>query len=396
MGKIKDTIRHWIYNFIDEPNNPIIKRIERQYTQMMGAQSMTEQNMLQIHEDLANIKLSLLSSNKYGTICHNFLQKYYVERTGKDFSDHFVSYHYESLACIANIGDYIQTIATENAIRLCLRKQGKEPIFENVLRSNLTEHQGGTCVMQGWYEHKQLTFLPGRSTRSVWIGTHFSNEARTLLKYLYQYSEIRFDDIGCRDKSTLSFCQSMGIPSYYSRCLTLTLPRRNDTDAKNAKDTYIIDCPPSIIELLPENITKGAIVKTQRDIRHYPWQDWKRSRKLAEQFLEEYRTKARLIITTALHCAQPCLAMGIPVVFINPQYDEEAERFSSMDGLIRQYTIEDIKNNTIDYPVNAPIFEDLKEAILRNLELSLKLHLSESEHIERHKIRKFIANYSIQ
>lgn len=380
MQKIKDIIRRWIYRFIDEPNNPIIKRIDDLRVQMLDAQKKMEQ--------------VILNSNKYGLICNNFLQKYYTEKTGKNLSDHFVSYYYESSAGFANLGDYIQTIATEKAIRRCVQKDGRNPIFENVLRSNLTEHQGGTCVMQGWFEHKQLTFLPGRNTRPIWIGTHFSHDAREMIKQLYATSEIRFTDIGCRDKSTMAFCQSLGMVSYFSRCLTLTFPRRSEVDASKATNVYIVDCPDIVLKHLPDKIKDGAIIMTQRNYRHAPWQDWKKNKEMAAQLLEEYHTKAKLIITTALHCAQPCIAMGIPTVFINPEYDE-ADRFSSMDGLIRQYSIEDIINGEIEYPTEAPFYEDLKDAILRNLELSLKVHLTEKEEFERQNIREFIGNYNI-
>jgi hypothetical protein len=37
---------------------------------------------------------------------------------------------------------------------------------------------------------------------------------------------------------------------------------------------------------------------------------------LAERYLNEY-ADARLVITSRIHCALPCLAMGVPVIFIN-------------------------------------------------------------------------------
>jgi Polysaccharide pyruvyl transferase len=62
----------------------------------------------------------------------------------------------------------------------------------------------------------------------------------------------------------------------------------------------------------------------------------------AEQLLELYRSRAKLIVTTLLHCALPAIAMGIPVVVFYPPNDETAhspdrERFSSLEGLTRVY-----------------------------------------------------------
>ena len=257
------------------------------------------------------------------------------------------------------MGDYIQTIATEEAIKKCV----KGPVvFENVLRIALTDHQGGTCVMQGWYEHKQLTFLPGPDTRPVWVGTHFCTDARVMIKSLYESSNIRFNDIECRDRSTLNFCKSLGMRAYFSRCLTLTLPRRSSEEDENAEEVYIVDCTNEIIENLPSNIKVGAQITTQRNFQFKNWMDWHQCREVAEQRMNEYRHHAKLVITTALHCAQPCIAMGIPVIFIHPEM-EEADRFSAMDGIIKIYSLNDLKEGKVQFDVKAPDIQDLKAAI---------------------------------
>ena len=323
-----------------------------------------------------------------------FLQKYYGKQNLGNYTSHFVSYYYEAPSNVANLGDYIQTIATEMAIRKCFAKTEREVVFENVLRSELTDHSGGTCVMQGWYEHQRLTFLPGRDTRSVWIGTHLCEDARNMLKCLYECSNIRYYDIGCRDKSTMAFLQSLGTTAYFSRCLTLTLPRRDKEDSKNADTVYLVDCNDEIVSHLPANVKEGAKRISQRNFPFNDWMDWRQCREAAVSLLDEYRKHAKLIVTTALHCAQPCMAMGIPVVFIHPEYMEE-DRFSSMSGLIHLHTLDDLKAGKVNFDINAPVFEDLKIALLRNLELSLKEQLMENEKQERMNIRAFIDQYNI-
>ena len=69
----------------------------------------------------------------------------------------------------------------------------------------------------------------------------------------------------------------------------------------------------------------------------------------AEQLLETYRSRAKLIVTTMLHCALPAIAMGIPVVVFYPLNDETAhasdrERFSSLEGLVRVHRFEEIES----------------------------------------------------
>ena len=53
----------------------------------------------------------------------------------------------------------------------------------------------------------------------------------------------------------------------------------------------------------------------------------------AENLLKKYAT-AKLVITTRIHCALPCLALGTPVILVVPKYDKE--RF---DGLFQLFNI---------------------------------------------------------
>ncbi|MBI3703021.1 MAG: polysaccharide pyruvyl transferase family protein, partial [Rhizobiales bacterium] len=75
--------------------------------------------------------------------------------------------------------------------------------------------------------------------------------------------------------------------------------------------------------------------------------DFAANMRQAEEFLEIYRSRAKLIVTTLLHCALPAIAMGIPVVPFYPLNNETAhasdrERFSSLEGLSRVYRFEEI------------------------------------------------------
>jgi len=53
-----------------------------------------------------------------------------------------------------------------------------------------------------------------------------------------------------------------------------------------------------------------------------PWWSQEAKRILAQNALDEYREHASLVITTRLHCALPCVAMGIPVVFVGDPDDK--------------------------------------------------------------------------
>src|SRR6185295_1108834 len=52
---------------------------------------------------------------------------------------------------------------------------------------------------------------------------------------------------------------------------------------------------------------------------------------LAQEYLDEY-AQAKLVVTSRIHCALPCLALGTPVLFIDMGYDEynDRTRFSGL------------------------------------------------------------------
>ncbi len=89
--------------------------------------------------------------------------------------------------------------------------------------------------------------------------------------------------------------------------------------------------------------------------------------KRAAALLDTYRSRAKVIVTTLLHCALPAIAMGIPVVVFYPintpqAHASDVERFSSLDGVVRVYRVEDIDTVAWD---PAPVdVSDLKLDIL--------------------------------
>ena len=55
--------------------------------------------------------------------------------------------------------------------------------------------------------------------------------------------------------------------------------------------------------------------------------------KLAQQVLNQY-AKAKLVITSRLHCALPCLALGTPVVLLKRNL-EKIPRLAGLYNLVR-------------------------------------------------------------
>ena len=86
------------------------------------------------------------------------------------------------------------------------------------------------CVMQGWFSHSYY-FLPSAYILPIFVGTHFTSQTQKFLHFFLARYPYYFQnkEIGCRDSFTLQFCQKYHITSYFSRCLTLTLPQRKVT-----------------------------------------------------------------------------------------------------------------------------------------------------------------------
>jgi hypothetical protein len=264
-----------------------------------------------------------------------------------------------------NLGDYFQTIATKAA----LQETSYNFIYHD--RDSLSNYKGPSaiCIMQGWFSHTN-DFLPSNNILPVFIGTHLSRKAQLYLLQFSLYDRNYFSnmEIGCRDLYTLDFCRRNNIKAYFSRCLTLTLPRREPSSTQN--QIFFIDFPKSIRKYIPDSIKKDAIDlnQIQNDISLIT--DYRKSELTAQNLLYIYSSQAKLVLTQRLHTALCCLAMGIPFVLIELS-DDHKKRFSVLKGLINYYTLDDFSNNNVNYDFFPPNIEELKLMLLENLHLSI-------------------------
>lgn len=300
------------------------------------------------------------------------------------FGGLFIRYDYR-LGCATpssvNLGDYIQSDAMEQAVRHVAEDCNWGVIrFRPWLRSELSwyDREPAICVMQGWFEDATLNFLGNRAVLPVWVGTHFSGAIRPYLEWLLTLDREAFRDqtFGCRDRSTLRWCREQRLPAYFSRCLTLTFPRRTKAPAPREGNGVFVVGPrawrDAVLPALPRALRDGATI-----VDH--WEglapsrcpaDAQRDLASARALLARYRDEARLVVTSRIHCAQPCTAMGIPTVLINPGYDE-CDRFSTLDGILPIWTLRDLRDGRVDFSPAAPDIEPLKRDLLENLRLSI-------------------------
>ena len=303
-------------------------------------------------------------------------------------------YNYKNQEPVCNLGDYIQTIALEAFYKRFF------PDAEQIVldRDELAHYQGrrALVLMQGWFSVAgNLDFLPSPDLVPVFSGVHFSSTLRKRLLAADQLNRFREMEIGCRDYSTMYFLRAAGQKAYLSRCLTLTLPKRKENDGERNK-IFWVDLPRSLEAFLPAAFHENAERISQREIPFIPGRE-SDNKSRAAALLEQYRREARCVVTAAIHCAMPCAAMGIPVLFIN-YHDRNAviERWSAMHGIIPVYSEADLQEGRIPLDIPAePDFEDLKENILQNAYLSCcKAMGNEPEPEKLANARNFIAGYN--
>ena len=228
-----------------------------------------------------------------------------------------------------NIGDDIQSLAAYKLL-------GDESV-ELIDRENLDSFESEEKIRllaNGWFLHDASRWPPSDSLNPRFISFHiakYSNVRKTILDESLKSYYQKHGPIGCRDYETLRLFESIGVEAYYSGCLTLTLPQRK----KERSNTIVIT------DLFINNILTGSYakkvvhklvpkkyhsqLKLVTHMRNNPDLTIKQKLEEAEQMLDLYAS-AKLVVTSRIHCALPCLALGTPVIFFDFGYVRKRNR----------------------------------------------------------------------
>jgi hypothetical protein len=170
------------------------------------------------------------------------------------------------------------------------------------------------------------------------------------------------DIILCRDKATTILCNKYGYNAQFFGCLSLLIPKRENTPANGKIYFCDIDWVPSIERYIPDAIKSDMVDFGSQIIV----KDGYFSLSLKERILSEYKfmqererylaDTAKLVITSRLHMALPCVAMGIPVIKISSQWES---RLSLVDSFIPSYRASEFPK--INWNPSAPDIEHIKE-----------------------------------
>jgi hypothetical protein len=128
--------------------------------------------------------------------------------------------------------------------------------------------------------------------------------------------------VGCRDLATLALLESKGVGAYFSGCLTLTLGATLQMQIEEDAREEILFVEPNLnlktlFDTVPLDLKKSvSFVSHQTTLGDFP----ELRLNTVGSMLRRY-AHAKLVITSRLHCALPCVALGTPVLFVLPNHD---------------------------------------------------------------------------
>lgn len=257
-----------------------------------------------------------------------------------------------------NIGDEIQSLAVKQHLK------NKNVLY--VDRDNLNSYDGENCVvvMNGWFSHIPENFPPSNKITPIFFGFHITQPAYEKYKKHVAYFK-KYEPIGCRDIQTMEALKKWGVKSYLSGCATMTFPERLKQ--------------PTTPKVMLVDVRKKYFRKNERNNLLFNSHDLltpilKNETKfqIAEEFLNYYHDHAGLVVTSKIHCAMPCFAMGIPTIYAGVQ--DERTAVVDLIGLpkIKLPLFGYLSYETL--PFLTPKYQDLKNSITDNLKKQLNDH----------------------
>jgi len=199
-------------------------------------------------------------------------------------------------------------------------------------------------LCNGWFMENGANWPPNRKVNPLFISFHISTKSQreltspTSIAYFKKHQPI-----GCRDTHTLNLLQKHKITSFLSGCITLTLPRYT---GKRGDDILFVDVMrTNYTSSYRKAILSQMIPKRYKDkikfITHFSKEMKSQTSQVrmneAKLLLDRYK-KAKVVFTSLIHCALPCVAMGTPVVFVDAGFNNNNAKRDRFGGVTDLFT----------------------------------------------------------
>lgn len=319
-----------------------------------------------------------------------------------------------------NIGDYVQSLAAKQYLK-------EEYCFvEKETVSKFESDEPVKVLMNAWYMWHPEHWPPNPCIKPLLTSIHISPlTAKEMLANGGKEYFIKYGPVGCRDLDTKKILDEANIPCFFSGCLTLTLGETYRYEGKR-DGYYFVDpyIPPVRYEVdgksvfYPRNIIRGLwyalknLKKVKKLVRNHNY--FKGRYKLqtyynAAMFYESYSTKfsddvifkahylthmvsvtthddnerlleraeklvkmyakAKLVVTSRIHCGLPCLGLETPVLFVlNKEMESKKNMFNApgrFGGLLNFFNVMHFNKDSLysregDFACDGKIGDDVK------------------------------------
>ncbi len=269
-----------------------------------------------------------------------------------------------------NVGDYVQAIAARQYLP-------KIDVYRD--REDLHTYNGDDIkmIMNGWYMHNPSHWPPTDKIDPLFVAMHINSsvyEQMTSAKSIEYFK--KHQPIGCRDKATARLLSEKGVAAYYSGCLTLTLGQTYHRNPEELTDEILfidplfhyfsvgqmLQAPQKLLsrikrgrvfdfalknKVFKKTFSEEILKKAKFITQIIPETTVEKNFEIADEYLKRL-AKAKLVVTSRIHCALPCLAMGTPVIFLNGGFEGFGNRFNSrFEGLIDFFNRIDISEQNV-------------------------------------------------
>ncbi len=232
-----------------------------------------------------------------------------------------------------NLGDIAQTLAVDLIYRVL---HIDENDIVNIFVDELGTYRGEKVLLPiaGFFNYRKNApaFPTSEDIIPVFLSLYTISGLYLNKKEFWKKQGL----IGCRDERTMELMRKRGYDAWLLGCMTMLFPCRDHVPEK--EHVFIVDAEPSVYNYIPERLMKSAeyvthLVKVDSGMSRE--QTGRAMENKTRELLQRYYQEATLVITSRLHCAAPCIAMGIPTVVVRKGFDE---RYGWIDKFVHLYT----------------------------------------------------------